>query len=88
MTAGDKLSTRSYAILGLLAIHTPGVLVSGGLILFREFAVSALREVLAPRGIRLPVTVLAKTKTSLQLVALGALMFLSFWPVWFPGSAA
>jgi CDP-diacylglycerol--glycerol-3-phosphate 3-phosphatidyltransferase len=70
------------AILGLLAIHTPGVLVSGGLILFREFAVSALREVLAPRGIKLPVTFLAKTKTALQLVALGALMFLSFWPVW------
>lgn len=70
------------AILGLMAVRTPGVLIAGGLILFREFAVSALREVLAPRGIRLPVTFLAKTKTALQLVALGALMFLSFWPVW------
>lgn len=70
------------AILGLLAVRTPGVLVSGAVILFREFAVSALREVLAPRGIKLPVTVLAKTKTALQLVALGALMFLTFWPVW------
>jgi cardiolipin synthase len=70
------------AILGLLAIGAPGVLVPGGLILFREFAVSALREVLAPRGISLPVTMLAKTKTALQLLALGALMFLSFWPVW------
>jgi CDP-diacylglycerol--glycerol-3-phosphate 3-phosphatidyltransferase len=68
------------AILGLLAVRTPGVLISGGLILFREFAVSALREVLAPRGVRLPVTLLAKTKTALQLVALGALMFLTFWP--------
>jgi cardiolipin synthase len=70
------------AIVGLLAIRTPGVLVPGGLILFREFAVSALREALAPRGIKLPVTFLAKTKTTLQLVALGALIFLSFWPVW------
>jgi cardiolipin synthase len=70
------------AILGLLAIRVPGVLLSGGVILFREFAVSALREVLAPRGIKLPVTFLAKTKTALQLVALGALMFLSFWPAW------
>jgi len=70
------------AILGLLAVRTPGVLVPGGVILFREFAVSALREVLAPRGIKLPVTFLAKTKTTLQLVALGALMFLSFWPAW------
>jgi CDP-diacylglycerol--glycerol-3-phosphate 3-phosphatidyltransferase len=70
------------AILGLLAVRTPGVLVSGAVILFREFAVSALREVLAPRGIKLPVTFLAKAKTTLQLVSLGALMFLSFWPVW------
>ena len=70
------------AILGLLATQTPGVLISGGLILFREFAVSALREVLAPRGISLPVTFLAKTKTTLQLVALGALMVVWFWPAW------
>ncbi|MDR3510325.1 MAG: CDP-diacylglycerol--glycerol-3-phosphate 3-phosphatidyltransferase [Caulobacteraceae bacterium] len=70
------------AILGLLAVRTPGVLVSGGVILFREFAVSALREVLAPRGIKLPVTFLAKTKTTLQLVALGAILILWFWPAW------
>lgn len=70
------------AILGLAAIRTPGVLIPGGLILFREFSVSALREVLAPRGISLPVTFLAKIKTTLQLVALAALMFLAFWPVW------
>jgi CDP-diacylglycerol--glycerol-3-phosphate 3-phosphatidyltransferase len=70
------------AILGLLAIGAPGVLIPGGLILFREFAVSALREVLAPRGIKLPVTFLAKTKTALQLVALGAILFLMVWPVW------
>jgi CDP-diacylglycerol--glycerol-3-phosphate 3-phosphatidyltransferase len=70
------------AILGLLATQTPGVLIPGGLILFREFAVSALRETLAPRGISLPVTFLAKTKTTLQLVALGALMVVWFWPAW------
>jgi CDP-diacylglycerol--glycerol-3-phosphate 3-phosphatidyltransferase len=70
------------AILGLMAVGTPGVMVSGGLILFREFAVSALREVLAPRGITLPVTFLAKTKTALQLFSLGGLMVLTFWPAW------
>jgi CDP-diacylglycerol--glycerol-3-phosphate 3-phosphatidyltransferase len=70
------------AILGLLAVQTPGVLIAGGVILFREFAVSALREVLAPRGIKLPVTFLAKAKTTLQLVALGALLVLWFWPAW------
>jgi len=70
------------AILGLIAVHAPGILIAGGVILFREFAVSALREVLAPRGIKLPVTFLAKTKTTLQLLALGALMVIWFWPVW------
>lgn len=70
------------AILGLLAIGAPGVLIPGALILFREFAVSALREVLAPRGLTLPVTFLAKAKTTLQLAALGAIMILMVWPVW------
>jgi CDP-diacylglycerol--glycerol-3-phosphate 3-phosphatidyltransferase len=70
------------AILGLLAIGAPGVLIPGALILFREFAVSALREVLAPKGLKLPVTFLAKAKTTLQLVALGAVMVLMFWPAW------
>jgi CDP-diacylglycerol--glycerol-3-phosphate 3-phosphatidyltransferase len=70
------------AIFGLLAVGDGGVLVPGAVILFREFAVSALREVLAPRGIKLPVTFLAKAKTTLQLVALGALMVVWFWPIW------
>jgi cardiolipin synthase len=71
------------AIVGLMIVGLPYLFGAlGGLILFREFAVSALREVLAPRGIKLPVTFLAKTKTTLQLVALGALMILWFWPAW------
>ena len=70
------------AILGLLAVQAPGVLIPGALILFRELAVSAMREVLAPRGIKLPVTFLAKIKTTLQLVALAAVMFIWFWPAW------
>ena len=68
------------AILGLLAVRAPGVLVAGAVILFREFAVSALREVLAPRGVKLPVTFLAKTKTTLQLIALGAILVFWIWP--------
>jgi len=78
---GDKVLVCG-AILGLLAVQTPGVLIPGGVILFREFAVSALRETLAPKGVKLPVTFLAKTKTTLQLVALGALMVIWFWPAW------
>ena len=71
------------AIVGLMTTGLPVVFAAfGGLILMREFAVSALREVLAPRGVKLPVTLLAKTKTTLQLLALGALMILVFWPEW------
>ncbi len=70
------------AILGLIAMHAPEMLLFGGIILFREFAVSALREVLAPRGIKLPVTFLAKVKTTVQLVAITAMMVMWFWPAW------
>jgi CDP-diacylglycerol--glycerol-3-phosphate 3-phosphatidyltransferase len=71
------------AILGLIGVGmSPDVVAFSGIILFREFAVSALREVLAPRGIKLPVTLLAKLKTSLQLVSIGALMVMKFWPAW------
>jgi len=65
------------AVLGLMALHAAGVLIPGALILFREFAVSALREVAAGKGVRLPVTLLAKWKTTLQLVSLGVAMFVA-----------
>ena len=68
------------AIVGLLASGQSSIALPCGLILFREFAVSALRETLAPKGLRLPVTFLAKCKTTLQLVALGLLMFLQSGP--------
>lgn len=58
------------------------VALAGGLILFREFSVSAMREVLAPRGLKLPVTLLAKWKTTLQLVALTAELFVMGWTAW------
>lgn len=68
------------AILGLLAVsQSPIFIVPAGLILFREFAVSALREVTASRGVKLPVTMLAKWKTTLQLVALAAMMIIIGW---------
>ncbi|HUZ11586.1 MAG TPA: CDP-diacylglycerol--glycerol-3-phosphate 3-phosphatidyltransferase [Caulobacteraceae bacterium] len=63
------------AVLGLLALRDGWVALPGGLILFREFAVSALREVLAGKGLRLPVTILAKWKTTIQLAALAAALF-------------
>jgi CDP-diacylglycerol--glycerol-3-phosphate 3-phosphatidyltransferase len=76
---GDKILVCG-ALLGLMALGpNPLVILPSGLILFREFAVSALREVGAGKGIKLPVTVLAKWKTTLQLVAIGAEMILASW---------
>jgi CDP-diacylglycerol--glycerol-3-phosphate 3-phosphatidyltransferase len=64
------------AVLGLLAQGAnPPVILPAGLILFREFTVSALREVAAGKQVSLPVTLLAKWKTTIQLVALGAELF-------------
>jgi len=44
------------------------------LILAREFAVSGLREFLGPQDIKLPVTTLAKWKTTTQMLSLGLLI--------------
>lgn len=76
---GDKVLVCG-AILGLMSLGPqPQVALPAALILFREFTVSALREVSAGKGVSLPVTLLAKWKTTLQLVALGAEMIVACW---------
>ena len=67
-------------ILGLLTLGpNAAVAIPAALILFREFTVSALREVAAGKGVSLPVTLLAKWKTTLQLTALGAELLVACW---------
>ncbi len=76
---GDKVLVCG-AILGLLALGPqPMVVLPAGLILFREFTVSALREVGAGKGVKLPVTLLAKWKTTLQLTALAMELIVGAW---------
>jgi CDP-diacylglycerol--glycerol-3-phosphate 3-phosphatidyltransferase len=76
---GDKVLVCG-AVLGLLSLGPqPMVVLPAGLILFREFTVSALREVGAGKGVKLPVTMLAKWKTTLQLVALGGELLVAAW---------
>src|SRR5881392_3990985 len=76
---GDKVLVCG-AVLGLMALGPqPMVLLPAGLILFREFTVSALREVGAGKGVKLPVTLLAKWKTTLQLTALSLELFVAAW---------
>ena len=59
------------AVVGLAVLSPFGsVPLPGFLILFREVFVSGLREGVAPLGVKLPVTTLAKWTTTLQLAAL------------------
>jgi phosphatidylglycerophosphate synthase len=68
------------AVLGLMLLGlNAGASLAAALILFREFTVSALREVAAAKGVSLPVTLLAKWKTTLQIVALGAELIVATW---------
>ena len=76
------------AVVGLAINGDHVAALTGGLILFREFSISALREVLAPRGLRLPVTMLAKWKTTLQLVALAAALLRLTQPHWLTGTSS
>ena len=66
----DKLAVAA-AVIGLLMV-SPRLTIAalGAVILFREVLVSGLREGGAGRGLRLAVTLLAKWKTTVQLVAL------------------
>lgn len=79
---GDKILICG-AILGLAALGPqPQIAIPFALILFREFAISALRENTASRGIKLPVTLLAKWKTTIQLVAVGGELLVGTWAAW------
>ena len=68
----DKIAVAGVVV-GLSALDpNPHIVIGGFLILFRELFVSGLREVGGARGIKFPVTRLAKWKTTAQLVALCA----------------
>ena len=59
-------------------VHVVAALV----ILLREIAVSGLREFLAGLRVSVPVSQLAKWKTTLQLISLGALILAGATPHW------
>ena len=75
----DKIAVAA-AVLGVLLVAPRlGVALPGFLILSRELFVSGLREVAAGRGVRFPVTRLAKWKTTVQLVALALAILCTGW---------
>jgi len=55
-------------------------IIAALIILLREIFVSGLREFLAPLNVSMPVSSLAKWKTTFQLVALGALILAGAFP--------
>ena len=71
----DKLLVASLLLMlvGIDRLHGAAI-VPAGIILCREILVSGLREYLATLRVPLPVTRLAKWKTTVQMVALGILV--------------
>ena len=71
----DKIMVAAVVLILVSTRDIAGLDVIAALvILLREIAVSGLREFLAPLQVSVPVSRLAKWKTTLQLVALGALI--------------
>lgn len=79
----DKIMVGAV-ILMLTATHDiDGVnIIAALVILLREIAVSGLREFLAGLQVSVPVSRLAKWKTTFQLIALGALILGGALPQW------
>jgi CDP-diacylglycerol--glycerol-3-phosphate 3-phosphatidyltransferase len=77
----DKIMVAAI-ILVLVATHDIAGwnIIAGLIILLREIAVSGLREFLGGIQVSVPVSRLAKWKTTLQLVALGALILAGALP--------
>ena len=83
----DKIMVAAVILMLVGARHESAAiqginLIPALVILLREIAVSGLREFLAGLRVSVPVSQLAKWKTALQLVALGALILAGALPAW------
>ena len=88
----DPIADKIMVAAVILVLAAQGVLrgpyvgdmhvVAGLVILMREIAVSGLREFLGPLQVSVPVSRLAKWKTTFQMVALGALILGQGLPQW------
>ncbi len=83
----DKIMVAAVIVMLIASRKMSGEPVINGLhiipalvILLREIIVSGLREYLAPLNVSVPVSALAKWKTTFQLVALGALILGGTFP--------
>lgn len=81
----DKLLVSAVLVMVVSADRLTGVSVLPAVvILLREVLVSGLREYLATLNVGVPVTRLAKWKTTIQMVALGFLIVGDFGPPTWP----
>jgi cardiolipin synthase (CMP-forming) len=88
----DPIADKIMVAAVILVLAAQGVLsgpyvgeahvIAGLIILVREIAVSGLREFLGPLQVSMPVSRLAKWKTALQMIALGALILGKATPWW------
>ena len=88
----DPIADKIMIAAVILVLTAQGVLrgpyvgdahvIAGLIILIREFAVSGLREFLGGLQVSVPVSKLAKWKTTFQLVSLGALILGKGLPWW------
>jgi CDP-diacylglycerol--glycerol-3-phosphate 3-phosphatidyltransferase/cardiolipin synthase len=77
----DKIMVAAVILMLVATRDIFGVhIIAALIILLREIAVSGLREFLAQLRVSVPVTRLAKWKTTLQLVSLGALILAGALP--------
>jgi CDP-diacylglycerol--glycerol-3-phosphate 3-phosphatidyltransferase/cardiolipin synthase len=97
----DPIADKIMVAAVILVLTAQGILrgpyvgdahvIAGLIILVREIAVSGLREFLGGLQVSVPVSKLAKWKTTCQIVALGALILggaLPGWSVWLGGVEA
>lgn len=88
----DPIADKIMVAAVILVLTAQGILrgpyvgdmhvIAGLIILIREIAVSGLREFLGGLQVSVPVSKLAKWKTTFQLVALGALILGGALPEW------
>ncbi|CCA92341.1 MULTISPECIES: CDP-diacylglycerol--glycerol-3-phosphate 3-phosphatidyltransferase [unclassified Novosphingobium] len=96
----DPIADKIMVAAVILVLTAQGILrgpyvgdmhvIAGLIILVREIAVSGLREFLGPLQVSVPVSKLAKWKTTFQMVSLGALILggaMPWWNVPFAGIA-
>ncbi|MBS0478606.1 MAG: CDP-diacylglycerol--glycerol-3-phosphate 3-phosphatidyltransferase [Proteobacteria bacterium] len=79
----DKIMVAAVVLMLVATRDIGGIhLIAAMIILLREIMVSGLREFLGGIQVSVPVSQLAKWKTTLQLVALGALILAGALPAW------